>query len=196
MEKEKEFLREKGCDKDRECLKLYSEAQQLEKSVEAQKKGFEEKLKQLEEERLAAFSQKNNENHRLIEESRTNFEKLKGKESECRKLLNELELAKSTLSRVEAKLREAEERTVGLNRTYLSEVDSMKKKEQTFKKFKETLHRSLWKSEREVRKVIQANVKRILESVDEKHTLKVMEVTNKLEGNVLGAIDIKVEEEA
>jgi len=56
----------------------------------------------------------------------------------------------------------------------------MKKKEQGFKKMKEALHRGLWKTEREVRKVVQSNVKKILESVDEKSTLKVMEITSKL----------------
>ena len=42
----------------------------------------------------------------------------------------------------------------------------MKKKEQEFKKFKETVHRSIWKSEREVRKVIQRSIKMILGNVD------------------------------
>lgn len=36
------------------------------------------------------LSQKNTENQRLIEESRVNFENLKVKESECRKLNSEL----------------------------------------------------------------------------------------------------------
>lgn len=37
------------------------------------KKGCEEKVKSLEEDRLAVLSQKNTENQRLIEESRINF---------------------------------------------------------------------------------------------------------------------------
>ena len=195
VEKERSFLKERGVERDHEISKQHNEIQQLEKSLELQKKSNEEKIRMLEEERLAAFSQKNNENHRLIEESRGNFDRLKAKESECRRLLNDLELSRNTLSRVEGKLREAEERGVSLNRTYLGEVEVMKKKEQGFKKFKETLHRSVWKSEREVRKVVQASIKRILESVDEKQTLRVMEVTNKLEASVLGAIEIKTEEE-
>ena len=71
----------------------------------------------------------------------------------------------------------------------------MKKKEQEFKKFKETVHRSIWKSEREVRKVVQRSIKMILGNVDQKQTLRVMEVTNKLETDVLGAIEIKTQEE-
>jgi hypothetical protein len=51
---------------------------------------------------------------------------------------------------------------------------------------------SIWKTEREVRRVIQASVKKILEVVDEQSTIKVMEVTKNLEQNVVSAISIKI----
>jgi hypothetical protein len=42
----------------------------------------------------------------------------------------------------------------------------LKKKEQTFKKTKEILASAIWKSEREVRRVVQNGIKKILEVVD------------------------------
>lgn len=64
-----------------------------------------------------------------------------------------------------------------------------------FKKLKENAVSSVWKSEREVRKVIQSTIKKILEVVDEQSTIKVVEVTKNLEQNVVGAISIKLEED-
>ena len=79
VEKQKNFMIEKGLEKDQEVTKQHKLIQQLEKNLELQKKSNEQKIKHLQEERLAAFSQKNSENHRLIEESRGHFEKLKAK---------------------------------------------------------------------------------------------------------------------
>lgn len=53
-----------------------------------------------------------------------------------------------------------------MNRTYNSEVEELKRKEQMFKKMKENATSSVWKSEREVRKIIQSTVKKILDVVD------------------------------
>ena len=60
---------------------------------------------------------------------------------------------------------------------------------------KENAVSSVWKSEREVRKVIQSTIKKILEVVDEQSTVKVVEVSKNLEQNVVAAISIKLEEE-
>ena len=60
---------------------------------------------------------------------------------------------------------------------------------------KENAVSSVWKSEREVRKVIQSTIKKILEVVDEQSTVKVVEVSKSLEQNVVAAISIKLEEE-
>lgn len=53
---------------------------------------------------------------------------------------------------------------------------------------------SIWKSEREVRRVIQSSIKKIIEVVDEQSTMKVMEITKTLEQNVVAAISIKVDD--
>lgn len=76
-----------------------------ENNVTILKKGFEEKVKNLEEDRLIVLSQKNTENQRLIEENRVNFENLKLKESDYRKLNSELELSKSTSTKLENRLK-------------------------------------------------------------------------------------------
>ena len=117
-----------------------------ENNVAIQKKGFEEKIKSLEEDRLTVLSQKNTENQRLIEESRVNFENLKQKESECRKVASELDLSKTTCSKLDSRLKETEEKIRNLNRTYQAEVEELKRKEQSFKKVKENAVSSIWKS--------------------------------------------------
>ena len=67
---------------------------------------------------------------------------------------------------LDTRLKETEEKIRNLNRAYNAELDDLKKREQGFKKFKENAISSVWKSEREVRKVIQGTVKKILEVVD------------------------------
>jgi hypothetical protein len=119
-----------------------------ENNVMIQKKGFEEKIKNLEEDRLLILSQKNTENQRLIEENRLNFENLKSKESECRKLSSELELIKTTSTKLENRLKESDEKIRNLSRTYQVELEELKKKEQSFKRLKESAISSVWKSER------------------------------------------------
>jgi predicted component of type VI protein secretion system len=71
-------------------------------------------------------------------------------------------------------------------------VEELKKKEQSFKRMKENAVSSIWKSEREVRKVIQNSIKKILEVVDEQSTVKVVEATKQLEQSVVNAISIKL----
>lgn len=57
---------------------------------------------------------------------------------------------------------------------------------------KENAVSSIWKSEREVRKVIQNSIKKILEVVDEQSTIKVVEATKQFEQSVVNAISIKL----
>ncbi len=65
---------------------MLAEQKQQENNVVLLKKGYEDKIKSLEDDRLALFAQKNTDNQRLVDESRANFDQLKNKESECRKL--------------------------------------------------------------------------------------------------------------
>lgn len=71
-------------------------------------------------------------------------------------------------------------------------MEELKKKEQSFKRMKENAVSSIWKSEREVRKVIQNSIKKILEVVDEQSTIKVVEATKQFEQSVVNAISIKL----
>lgn len=71
-------------------------------------------------------------------------------------------------------------------------MEELKKKEQSFKRMKENAVSSIWKSEREVRKVIQNSIKKILEVVDEQSTVKVVDATKQLEQSVVNAISIKL----
>jgi hypothetical protein len=71
---------------------------------------------------LVVLTQKNTENQRLVEENRLNFDNLKTKESEARRVSGELELSKASISKLEGKVKEYEEKIKNLNRTYLTEV--------------------------------------------------------------------------
>lgn len=88
-EKERDFLKEKLAESDKEVKKLTGDLKSQESNISSLKKNFEEKVKLLEEDRLAVIAQKNTENQRLVDEVRASFESLKAKESECRKLQND-----------------------------------------------------------------------------------------------------------
>lgn len=117
-EKERDFLKEKLAESDKEVKKLTGDLKSQESNVSSLKKNFEEKVKLLEEDRLAVIAQKNTENQRLVDEVRASFDSLKIKESECRKLQNDCELAKASAAKLEAKWREGEEKIRNLNRTF------------------------------------------------------------------------------
>jgi predicted nucleic acid-binding Zn-ribbon protein len=82
----------------------------------------------------------------LVDEVRTSFEGLKIKESDCRKLSSELELLRANLAKVEGRWRESEDKIRSLNRSYQAESEEMRKKEQSFKRIKESVTSSIWKA--------------------------------------------------
>ena len=88
-EKERDFLKEKLAESDKEVKKVTGDLKSQESNISSLKKNFEEKVKLLEEDRLAVIAQKNTENQRLVDEVRASFDSLKTKESECRKLQND-----------------------------------------------------------------------------------------------------------
>jgi hypothetical protein len=55
-------------------------------------------------------------------------------------------LAKATTAKLETRIKESEEKIRNLNRTYQTEVEELKKKEQGYKKMKENALSSVWKS--------------------------------------------------
>lgn len=136
VEKEKGYLKERLEEKEREIKKLASEIKQQDNNLTITKKSYDEKIKSLENDRLTVLSQKNTENQRLVEEGRLHFDNLKTKESECRRITSELEIAKAAVAKLEAKLKDSEEKNRNLNRICVTEVEEMKKKEQNFKKVK------------------------------------------------------------
>lgn len=121
-EKERDFLKEKLAESDKEVKKVTGDLKSQESNISSLKKNFEEKVKLLEEDRLAVIAQKNTENQRLVDEVRTSFDSLKTKESECRKLQNDCQLAKASATKLEAKWREGEEKIRNLNRTFQTEA--------------------------------------------------------------------------
>lgn len=89
-EKERDFLKDKLAENDKEIKKLTADIRAQEVNFASIKKSYDDKIKSLEEDRLAAMAEKNTENQRLVDEVRTSFDALKLKESECRKLHSEL----------------------------------------------------------------------------------------------------------
>lgn len=85
-EKERDYLKDKLAESDKEIKKLANDLRTQEAAISGIKKNCEDKVKSLEEDRLAAIAQKNIENQRLVDEVRTSFDALKLKESECRKI--------------------------------------------------------------------------------------------------------------
>jgi hypothetical protein len=57
----------------------------------------------LEEDRLNILTQKNNEIQRITEENKENYEKLKDKETQYRKLSHELDIARATITKLDLK---------------------------------------------------------------------------------------------
>ena len=74
-------MKERFEEKEREVKKLVNELKLQENNISIIKKSFEDKIKAMEDDRLVVVSQKNNENQRLVEENRVNFDNLKTKES-------------------------------------------------------------------------------------------------------------------
>jgi phage shock protein A len=92
------------------------------KSLEAadvnSRKTFEEKFRKLEDDRMSALSQKNTELQRALEEGRSYAESLKGRETELRRLGNELEVARKTIGNLDQKSKDYDEKIKGVNRVY------------------------------------------------------------------------------
>lgn len=53
-----------------------------------------------------------------------------------------------------------------MTKSNVAENEDHRKKEQGFKRYKDSVSSGLWKAEREVKKLLQISIKKIVESVD------------------------------
>ena len=101
-------------------------------------------MKKAEESKLHLLSEKNSESNRLAEEVRSLADGLKKKESELRKVSNELEVARKTITNLDAKSREYDDKLKGVNKLYQNELEQLKKRDLAFKNYKESITNYLW----------------------------------------------------
>ena len=108
-------------------------------------------------------SQKNHEIQKLSEEVKSQHDIIKNKDSDMRKNLHELEVARSTITKMDAKIKDNEEKLRNTNKVYQAELEQLKKKESSHKNFKESVSTLQWSAERDVRRVVQGFIKKAIE---------------------------------
>jgi predicted nucleic acid-binding Zn-ribbon protein len=68
------------------------------------------------------FTLKSNEIQRLVEEAKILADNLKQRETELRRLTNELEVARKTITNLDSKSKEYDEKIKGINKVYQTEL--------------------------------------------------------------------------
>ncbi len=91
-----------------------------------------------------------------------------------RKLTNELEVARKTISNLDQKSRDYDEKMKGVNKLYQNEMEQLKKRDVVFKSYKETVINYLWNTEREIKKGVQNFIKQFLDVSEDKNSQKVV----------------------
>ena len=86
VQKEKNYFKSRLEEKEEEYRKIVAENRNNQFDQAGAKKVLEEKVRRLEEERLAMISAKNAEIQKLAEENKIKFEALKAKEADLRRL--------------------------------------------------------------------------------------------------------------
>jgi chromosome segregation ATPase len=189
IEKEKEYFKEK-CQEKEDAISRKNEDLKHKDIEEAElKKAYEDKVKKLEEEKLAIFTDKNKEIAKILDDNKSQFEALRAKESEIRKVAHELEISRATLQKQEGKIKEMQSDRNSQVKVYQAEIENLRKKELTFKSYKDLIRTNQWNCEREVRKNIQNFIKKVLE-VGEKEVRNenVISLIKGLEEGLLGVI--------
>ena len=91
-----------------------------------------------------------------------------------RKLTNELEVARKTISNLDQKSRDYDEKMKGVNKLYQNEMEQLKKRDVVFKSYKETVINYLWNTEREIKKGVQNFIKQFVDVSEDKNSQKVV----------------------
>lgn len=135
---------------------------------------FEDKLKKVEEERLAMLSGKNTESHRLAEEIKNLTENLKNKESQLRKVHNEIQVARKTITNLDLKSKDYDDKLKGVNKLFQTEMEQLKKRDLVFKNYKESMTNYMWNTERQIKKGLQNFIKTFLEVNQDRNSQRVV----------------------
>lgn len=85
---------------------------------------------------MLLLSAKNVEVQRTIEENKAQAELIKTKEAELRRITNELEVARKTITNLDLKSREYDEKLKGVNKLYQTEMEQLKKRDVGYKSYK------------------------------------------------------------
>lgn len=90
------------------------------------------------------ITSKNAELQKLAEENKSNFEALKEKEADLRRIQHELDIARNTIQKLENIKRETEEKIKSINKVYQGEIEQLKRKEAINRSSIENLDRIYW----------------------------------------------------
>lgn len=77
-------------------------------------------------------------------------------------MAHELEISRTTIQKLESKVKEMQNDKNSQVKVYQNEIENLRKKELTFKSYKDLIRTNQWNCEREVRKNIQNFIKKIL----------------------------------
>ena len=109
-----------------------------------------------------------------------------------RRTQHELEVARSTITKLEASKRETEEKINNINKVYQGELEQLKKKEAANRNTKQNLGRIRWDIERDLKRIMQEYSKKFVTSKDSSQ--KLLGEVKSLEEEILGALAIKLGE--
>ncbi len=83
-------------------------------------------------------------------------------------------MARKTISNLDQKSRDYDEKMKGVNKLYQNEMEQLKKRDVVFKSYKETVINYLWNTEREIKKGVQNFIKQFLDVSEDKNSQKVV----------------------
>lgn len=176
VQKEKDYFKAQGEEKEREIIKLNNQLKASENADNNTRKLYQQKIKKIEDEKLFVYAQKNEQLQRIAAQAKTCFESLKAKESETRRMSNELEVARKTIINLEYRHRQSDDKIKSLTKTYQVELEQLKKKDQLSKAFREAVSNYQWNTEREIKKSLQNFIRNFLEVSNDKNSQKIIEL--------------------
>ena len=164
IDKEKEYFKEKLEQKEQELARKIEEVKMREIEEIEMKKMFQDKIKKVEEDKLVMFSDKNKEITKIMEENKAQFESIRQKDNQLRKIIHELQISRSSIQKLEGKVKEMQNERNTQTKAFQVQIENLRKKELVLKSYKDTVMSSQWNCEREVRKLIQTFIKKVLQN--------------------------------
>ena len=166
LDKEKDYYRQRDADLEKQ---LASKDQLLKhRDIEEAelKKTHEDRLRRMEEDKLSLFTEKNRELTKAMEDNKGQFEEIRHKDSELRKVVYELAISRNTIQKLEGRIKEIQgDRTTHIQ-AYQAEIEVMRSRELQHKTYRDSIRSNQWNCERETRRLVQHFIKTFIEGGD------------------------------